>query len=64
MLFVAGQKSLYLDSPQKLEGAFISGREDLKKAKTAVARKLAVILHCIWVDGYRVPMGQGESMIH
>jgi hypothetical protein len=23
----------------------------MKKAQVAVARKLAIILHCIWVDG-------------
>jgi hypothetical protein len=23
----------------------------MKKAKVAIARKIAVILHCIWVDG-------------
>lgn len=26
-------------------------RVGMKKARVAVARKLAVILHCIWVDG-------------
>jgi hypothetical protein len=26
-------------------------RVDAKKAKVAVARKLAIILHCIWTDG-------------
>lgn len=26
-------------------------RSGLRKAKVAVARKLAVILHCMWVDG-------------
>ncbi|MET4391580.1 hypothetical protein ABIB73_007371 [Bradyrhizobium sp. F1.4.3] len=23
----------------------------MKKAKVAIARKIAIILHCIWVDG-------------
>jgi transposase len=23
----------------------------MKKAKVAIARKLAIILHCIWTDG-------------
>lgn len=26
-------------------------RIGMKKAKLAIARKIAVILHCIWVDG-------------
>src|SRR6185436_491860 len=26
-------------------------RVGLKKAKVAIARKLAIILHCIWTDG-------------
>jgi hypothetical protein len=26
-------------------------RIGMKKAKVAIARKIAVILHCIWVDG-------------
>ena len=29
----------------------MSKRIGMKKAKVAVARKLAVLLHCIWVDG-------------
>ena len=29
----------------------LAKRIGLKKAKVAIARKLAVILHCIWVDG-------------
>ena len=35
----------------KAWGVRLAKRVDIKKAKTAVARKLAVILHCIWVDG-------------
>ena len=29
----------------------LAKRNGMKKAQVAVARKLAVILHCIWVDG-------------
>ena len=32
-------------------GADAAKRTGMKKAQVAVARKLAVILHCIWVDG-------------
>jgi hypothetical protein len=30
----------------------------MKKAQVAVARKLAVILHCIWVDGTTFQWGK------
>ena len=29
----------------------LARRIGIKKAKVAIARKIAVILHCIWVDG-------------
>ena len=32
-------------------GQRLSKRIGPKKAKIAVARKLAIILHCIWIDG-------------
>ena len=32
-------------------GLRLAKRIGMKKAQVAVARKLAVILHCIWVDG-------------
>ncbi|WP_312861918.1 transposase [Rhizobium sp. BK650] len=35
----------------KAWGLRLAKRIGMKKAKVAVARKLAVILHCIWVDG-------------
>ncbi len=35
----------------KAWGVRLAKRVGIKKAKTAVARKLAVVLHCIWVDG-------------
>jgi transposase len=38
-------------SPLKAWGVRLMKRLGPKKAKVAVARKLAVILHCIWTDG-------------
>lgn len=38
-------------STLKAWGMRLSRRIGLKKAKVAVARKIAVLLHCIWVDG-------------
>ncbi|MCB1377895.1 MAG: transposase, partial [Alphaproteobacteria bacterium] len=35
----------------KTWGLRLSKRNGMKKAQVAVARKLAVILHCIWVAG-------------
>ena len=34
-----------------------------KKAKVAVARKIATILHCIWTDGTSFEWGS-EKMAH
>jgi transposase len=38
-------------SPLKAWGSRLVQRIGAKKARVAVARKIAVILHCIWVDG-------------
>ncbi len=38
-------------SPLKAWGLRLAKRIGAKKAKVAVARKLAVILHCMWTDG-------------
>lgn len=38
-------------SSLKAWGIRLSKRIGMKKAKVAVARKMAVLLHCIWVDG-------------
>ena len=38
-------------SPLKAWGTRLAKRIGAKKAKVAVACKLAVILHCIWSDG-------------
>ena len=38
-------------SPLKAWGVRLMKRVGAKKANVAVARKLAIILHCIWTDG-------------
>ena len=40
----------------KAWGAKLTKRNGLRKAKVAVARKLAVILHRMWIDGDRVQL--------
>ena len=42
-------------------GLRLAKRVRIKKAKTAVARKLAVVLHCIWVDGTEFQCGNVSS---
>ena len=37
----------------KAWGMKLAKRIGMKRAKVAIARKIAVILHCIWVDGLR-----------
>jgi hypothetical protein len=37
----------------------IARRRGMKKAIVALARRLAVIMHRIWVDGTRVPLDPG-----
>jgi hypothetical protein len=36
-------------------------RIGMKKAKVAISRKIAVILHCIWVDGTSFELGPTEG---
>ncbi|MEG4641523.1 transposase [Paracoccus sp. APAP_BH8] len=36
----------------------LAKRNGMKKAQVAVARRLAVILHCIWVDGTSFEWGK------
>ena len=43
-------------SARKAWGTRLTKRNGLRKAKVAVARKLAVILHRMWVDGTRVQL--------
>ena len=38
-------------SALKAWGVRLMKRVGAKKAKVAVARKIAIILHCIWTDG-------------
>ena len=38
----------------------IARRRGMKKAIVALARRLAVIMHRIWVHGHRVPLDQGS----
>ena len=39
----------------------IARRRGMKKAIVALARRLAVIMHRIWVDGNRVPLDSGTG---
>lgn len=36
-------------------------RIGMKKAKVAIARKIAAILRCIWVDGISFEWGQAKA---
>ncbi len=42
----------------KAWGLRLAKRNGMKKAQVAVARKLAVILHCIWIDGTSFQWGK------
>ena len=44
-------------SPLQAWGQRLVKRVGLKKAKVAIARKLAIILHCIWTDGTEFDWG-------
>jgi len=48
-------------SPLKAWGARIAERRGVKKARIAVARRLAVTLHRMWVDGKDYESGSGPS---
>ena len=48
-------------SPLKAWGIRLSKRIGMKKAKVAVARKMAVLLHCIWVDGTSFEWGSEKT---
>jgi transposase len=47
-------------SSLKAWGMKLAKRIGMKTAKVAIARKIAVILHCIWVDGFVVRVGQSQ----
>lgn len=48
-------------SALKAWGMRLSKRVGMKKAKVAVARKIAVLLHCIWVDGTSFEWGAEKT---
>jgi transposase len=50
-------------SKLKAWGEQLARRVGSKKAHVAVARKLAVILHCIWTDGTEFEWGTEADMI-
>lgn len=50
-------------SKLKAWGERLVRRVGSKKAHVAVARKLAVILHCIWTDGTEFEWGQEATMV-
>ena len=45
----------------KAWGVRLAKRVGIKKAKTGVARKLAVVPHCIWVDGTEFQCGKEKN---
>src|SRR5579863_5797733 len=64
-LFEAATVLLYRTkkwSSLKSWGMKLAKRIGMKKAKVAIARKIAVILHCIWVDGTSFEWGQPKAV--
>jgi transposase len=49
-------------STLKAWGVRLIKRIGMKKAKVAIARKIAIILHCIWVDGTSFEWGQPKAV--
>jgi transposase len=45
----------------RASGSRLAKRIGMKKAKVAIARKIAVILHCIWVDGTSFKWGNPKA---
>ncbi|WP_420831883.1 transposase [Bradyrhizobium quebecense] len=43
-------------SSLKAWGMKLANRIGMRKAKVAIARKIAIVLHCIWVDGGFSPL--------
>ena len=63
-LFEAATVLLYRTkkwSSLKAWGMKLAKRIGMKKAKVAIARKIAVILHCIWVDGTSFEWGNAKA---
>jgi transposase len=48
-------------STLKAWGVRLIKRIGMKKAKVAIARKIAIILHCVWVDGTNFEWGQPKA---
>ena len=48
-------------SPLKTWGTRLMKRVGAKKAKVAVARKIAVVMHCIWTDGTSFEWGAEQA---
>lgn len=48
-------------SALKAWGLRLAKRVGTRKAKVAIARKIAVILHCVWVDGTSFAWGQPQT---
>lgn len=64
-LFEAATVLLYRTkkwSSLKASGMKLAKRIGMKKAKIAIARKIAVILHCIWVDGTSFEWGRPKTV--
>jgi transposase len=64
-LFEAATVLLYRTkkwSSLKAWGMKLAKRIGMRKAKVAIARKIAVILHCIWVDGTSFDWGQPQPV--
>ena len=50
-------------STVKAWGMRLIKRIGMKKAKVAIARKIAIVLHCIWVDGTVFEWGQAKVAV-
>src|ERR1700739_2240760 len=63
MLYEAAQSMLHSKkwSWLKAWALQIARRRGMKKAIVALARRLAVIMHRIWIDGTEYPMDSGAS---
>jgi hypothetical protein len=46
----------------KAWGMKLAKHVGMKKAKVAIARKIAVILHCVWVDGTSFEWGAAKGV--
>jgi hypothetical protein len=58
---IYNKKRLSRWSTLKAWGMRLVKRVGMKKAKVAVARELAIILHCIWTDGTVFEWGAAKA---